>query len=200
MNRLKKALMTGIAAMLPIFLTGYVVVRLFTMIDSWLQPSIEIYLGREIVGLGFIIVILLVLLVGLLTNTFLARKLTDFVDWLFTRIPFVKQIYITMRGLSSFSRPSGQSFKKVVMVEFPSKGMQSMGFITSENLRDVEKEMVSVFIPTTPNPTNGFLIYVEPHKVKVLDLPVEEGIRTVVSMGTLTPRVMVEKEKKESSS
>jgi uncharacterized membrane protein len=195
--KIRRAFMTGIAAILPIFLTGFVVVRLFTSIDSWLQPSIELYFGREIIGLGFLIVLLLVFFVGIITNTFVARKITGFVDWVFTRIPFIKQIYITMRGLASFSRPNEQSFKKVVMVEFPSEGIQSMGFITKEEIRDEQQEMVSVFIPTTPNPTNGFLIYVEPSKVKVLDLPVEEGIRAIVSMGTLTPRVLVEKEDKK---
>ncbi len=197
MKGLRRAFTTGIAAILPIFLTGYVVVRLFNMIDSWLQPTIELYLGQQITGLGFLIILVLIPLVGIGTNTFIARKVTVAIDWLFTRIPFIKQIYMTMRGLSSFSRPNEQSFKKVVMVEFPSPGIQSMGFITKEQIRDEEKEMVSVFIPTTPNPTNGFLIFVEPKKVKVLDLPVEEGLRSIVSMGTLTPRILVEKDEEK---
>ncbi len=197
MKGLRRAFMMGIAAILPIFLTGYVVLKLFNMIDSWLQPSIELYFGQKIVGLGFVLVLVLVFVIGLLTNTYLAKKITGLIDWIFTRIPLIKQIYITMRGLASFSRPNEKSFKKVVMVEFPSPGIHSMGFITKEEIRDEEKEMVSVFIPTTPNPTNGFLIYVKPEQVKVLDLPVEEGLRSIVSMGTLTPRLLVEKEEEK---
>lgn len=196
MNRLKNALLTGIAAMLPIFLTGYVVIRMFRGIDSWLQPYIVIYFGQEILGLGFLLVLIIVIFVGLITNTYIARKITAAIDWVFTRIPFIKSIYTTMRGISSFSKPKEKSFRKVVQVEFPTKGIKSIGFITREDIFTDSEELVSVFIPTTPNPTNGFLVYVKPEELVVLDMTVEDGIKTVVSMGALTPSKL---EKKESS-
>ncbi len=187
MNKLKHALITGIGAMLPLFLTIYVVVRSFNYVDSWLQSYIEHYFGHEITGLGFLVVVILVIFIGLITNTYFATKITHMVDWVFMKIPFIKQVYTTIRGIVSLSKPNENSFKKVVLVEFPTKGIKSIGFITKENLLYKEEGLVSVFIPTTPNPTNGFLIYVKPEQFDVLDLTVEEGIKAVISVGSLTP-------------
>lgn len=193
MNKIKNALLSGIVALLPIFLTVIVVVRTFNVIDSWLQGFIVEYFGREIVGLGFIVVVLLVVVIGLLTNTFFARKLTSAIDWIFARIPFIKSVYTTIRGLVSLSKPNEKSFKKVVMVKFPNEDTNSIGFITKEDIDFSEDSLVSVFIPTTPNPTNGFLIYVKPEMVTVLNMTVEEGLKSVISLGSLTPNELKEK-------
>ncbi len=193
MLRLKHALVTGIGALLPIFITIVVIIRTFNYIDSWLQGYISDFFGIELPGLGFLAVLLVVIFIGLITNTYFAKKFSNLVNTVFTRIPLVKTIYAPIKGVVSLSSPNATNFKKVVMVEFPEREVQSIGFITKQDLSILGEDLVAVFIPTTPNPTNGFLVYMKPEQVKVLDITIEEGIKAVISLGSLTPSVIHKK-------
>lgn len=195
MGKIKNSLLTGVGALLPIFLTVYVVVRLFNMVDSWLQVYIERFFGQEILGLGFLVILVLVFFLGSVTNTYIVKKLTNSIDWIFSRIPFIKSVYTTIRGIVSLSKPNENSFKDVVLVEFPNKDTKSIGFITKHNIMRNGSALTSVFIPTTPNPTNGFLVYVKKEQIEVLDMSVEDGIKAVISLGSLTPQTLELKNK-----
>lgn len=187
MQKIRHTFITGLGALLPIFITIYVVVRTFTYIDSWLQGYIKLFFDKEIPGLGFLAVLLVVMFIGLITNTYFAHRFSAFVNKIFTKIPLVKTIYAPLKGVVSLSKMNETDFKKVVMIEFPNEGIQSIGFVTQQDLSIFDEKLVSVFIPTTPNPTNGFLVYVKPEKVKVLDVSIEEGLKAVISLGSLTP-------------
>ena len=193
MLKLKHALVTGISALLPIFLTVVVVIRTFNYIDSWLKGYIYDFFGISIPGLGFLVVLIVVMFIGLITNTYFANKLSNLVNTVFTRIPLVKTIYAPIKGVVSLSSPNTTNFKKVVMVEFPERKVQSIGFVTKQDLSILGEDLVAVFIPTTPNPTNGFLVYMRPNQIKVLDITIEEGIKAVISLGSLTPSTIEKK-------
>lgn len=193
MLKLKHSLVTGISALLPIFLTVVVVIRTFNYIDSWLKGYIYDFFGISIPGLGFLVVLIVVMFIGLITNTYFANKLSNLVNTVFTRIPLVKTIYAPIKGVVSLSSPNTTNFKKVVMVEFPERKVQSIGFVTKQDLSILGEDLVAVFIPTTPNPTNGFLVYMRPNQIKVLDITIEEGIKAVISLGSLTPSTIEKK-------
>lgn len=190
MNKIRNSFLTGIGALLPIGVTVYIVSKLFTTIDDFLQGWIEKVFGFRLIGLGFVVVVITIVLIGAFTNTFLAKKISKVINSIFNKIPIVKSIYAPLKEVVSLSNPSETNFKKVVLVEFPNKGIQSIGFITNQELKINNEKKVSVFIPTTPNPTNGFLIYVNIEAIEILDMTIEEGIKTVISIGSLTPKNM----------
>ncbi|XMB65972.1 DUF502 domain-containing protein [Mycoplasmatota bacterium zrk1] len=195
MNKVKKSFITGIGALLPIGITLYIVVKLFKAVDDFLQGWIESLFGFKLVGLGFVVVVITIVLIGAFTNTYFARKLSSVVNGIFNKIPIIKSIYFPLKEMVSLSNPNETNFQKVVLVEFPNKGIQSIGFITKNELKINNQDKISVFIPTTPNPTNGFLIYVNADAVEILDMTIEEGIKAVISIGSLTPNNLYLKDK-----
>ncbi|QVK19801.1 DUF502 domain-containing protein [Mycoplasmatota bacterium] len=195
MNKVKKSFITGIGALLPIGITLYIVVKLFKAVDDFLQGWIESLFGFKLVGLGFVVVVITIVLIGAFTNTYLARKISSVVNGIFNRIPIIKSIYFPLKEMVSLSNPNETNFQKVVLVEFPNKGIQSIGFITKQELKINNQDKISVFIPTTPNPTNGFLVYVNADAVEILDMTIEEGIKAVISIGSLTPNNLYLKDK-----
>ncbi|XMB85262.1 DUF502 domain-containing protein [Mycoplasmatota bacterium WC44] len=188
MSKIKNSFLTGIGALLPIGITVYIVTKLFITVDDFLQGWIESLFGFRIPGLGFVVVVITIVVIGAFTNTYLAKKISNVVNAILNRIPIVKSIYSPLKEVVSLSNPSETNFKKVVLVEFPCKGIQSIGFITNQELKINNEDKISVFIPTTPNPTNGFLIYVSIEAVEILDMTVEDGIKSVISIGSLTPK------------
>jgi len=187
MSKIKKSFITGLGTILPIGVTIFVIVKLFSTVDNFLQGWIESVFGFRLVGLGFVVVVVTIILIGAFTNTYLAKKISNVVNNIFNRIPIIKSIYFPLKEVVSLSNPSETSFQKVVLVEFPNKGIHSIGFITNQELKINNEDKVSVFIPTTPNPTNGFLVYVNIEAVEILDMTIEAGIKTVISIGSLTP-------------
>ena len=123
-------------------------------------------------------------------DSFVGKKFVKLTETIFNNIPIIKTIYTPIKDiLSNVSRDNNTSFQESVLIEFPQKGMQSIGFITNKNLIVHGESKVSVFIPTTPNPTNGFLIIVDESELTYLDMPIEDGIKSVVSMCTTIEKV-----------
>jgi len=177
---IKKIFIRGLAKVIPIALTIYIVVGLFFKVDQWLQPYIIKYLKIDLPGLGFAILLVLIFIAGLFRVKFLENKLNDITE----KVPLIKDVYVPLKDLTLMILDKDKNtFKDVVMCkDFPSKGYNSMGFITNEN--DV---YTTIMIPTTPNPSNGFLIFVEDKtKYRVMDMTVKEGLTKVVQMGTVS--------------
>lgn len=182
---------------LPVFLTMYFLFVAFKFIDGIWGKVINFYLkkhlGFAIPGLGFILGILTVLAVGFIATNFLGKKLFHSVEGWFLRLPVIRQVYPAVKqiidALISKDKPA---FKKVVMVEFPSKGLWSVGFVTNESFAKAQEkagtELIHVLIGTTPSPFSGFFVLVPKSDVKFLDISTEEAIKLIASGGIVKPK------------
>ena len=184
-KKIERWFLSGIAVVLPVAVTVFVLIWLFNLLDGILNNFIKKIFNIDIPGLGLLALIIIIFLVGMFTSNFIGKKITGWFENIIGKIPLIKTVYNPVRKIiSGLSSEKTDSFQKVVLVEFPQKGRKSIGFITNSDFSVDEKENVSVFIPTTPNPTNGFLIIVDRKDVEVLDMTVNEGLNAVVSIGS----------------
>jgi len=184
----KKYFITGLLVIIPIWATYYVLSGLLGVIDNMLGDLPGYLLGLRFPGLGIITLILFVLLVGILSANFIGKNVVRYSDNLMQRVPLVRGIYSTMKKImETFSMK--QNFHGVGLVEYPRKGCYSVGFITG-GLRGEELGMtgrfMTVFVPTTPNPTAGFLLILPEVDVQRLDMTVEQGMKFIVSLGLVS--------------
>ena len=178
--------------MLPLAATYYVLRALFHWIDGILAERVAAITGRFIPGLGAIATVVVVLVTGVIATNFFGRRFIIWVEGLMARTPFVRSVYVTMKQITdAFVSPSQTAFKRVVMFQFPQNGTYAMGFMTGAAKGEVERlagePVVTVFMPTTPNPTTGFLFLIPVSQVVFLDTPVEEGLKMIISAGVITP-------------
>ena len=201
MKRLRTALknyfLTGLLVILPIFITVYVILALIRGMDAILKyiPAKylpETYLHVHIPGLGFILVVILVFVVGLLTRNFVGRKIVNLGENIVDRIPLVRVLYAGVKQLLEpiFLRKTN-AFKRVALIEYPRRGVYVIGFITGESKGEIQnktsKNMINVFVPTTPNPTSGFYILIPEDEVIVLNMSVEDAFKLIISGGIVSP-------------
>lgn len=193
---LKRYFITGLLIVLPIFLTLYFLFIIFRLIDGLFGGIINSYLkavlGFSIPGLGFILGILIVMLTGVVTSHFLSKRALPAIEKWFMKFPGIRQLYPSIKEIVSFIFSKDKAaFKKVVLVEYPSKGIWSVGFMTNEGFREAQektgKELVHVLIGSTPSPWSGFFVLIPKNEVKFLDISVEEGMKLIVSGGILKP-------------
>jgi uncharacterized membrane protein len=190
---LRSRLIAGILVLVPLGVTYFVLKWIFNALDSILAPYIEHLIGRDIPGLGLAATIILILLAGLLGTNVLGKHLFAYLDRGLARVPVVSGIYTsTKQFMEAIGTTSTKSFKRVVMVEYPRKGLLTFGFVTKDVYTVAGKdgsrtEVMNVFVPSTPNPTTGFLIVVQKSQVIGVDLSVEDGIKLVVSGGIISP-------------
>ncbi len=142
--------------------------------------------------MALVVALFLICAVGLLARYYFGKRIIEGVDTALLRIPLLNKVYGTMKQVNdAFSTSSKTSFRTVVLVEYPRTGVHSIGFITSEHLGEAQTKLggktVCVFIPTTPNPTSGFLILVPEDKVTKLEMSVAEGIKYIISLGSISP-------------
>lgn len=205
MRRLRRLFMTGVITITPLGLSIMVLVWVFNWLDRVLGTLIQHVLTElglpYLPGLGFILLILLILAVGLLTQIYLGRQLIRLGQRLVERIPFLSKLVRAVRQIiESFMTSKSELFRQAVLVEYPRHGLWSIGFLTRraggeirERLRGREdNRLLSVFIPTTPNPTSGMLVFVPEEQVIMLDMPVEEAVKLIVSGGALVTQTTPE--------
>lgn len=205
MARWRGSFLTGLVVLLPAVITLAVIKWLVGTISS-LTDLLLFFLPpkwtHQYSGSGpmfwywslaaLLLAVVLVTLVGVLTRYYIGKQMIAWLDAAMLRVPLLNKIYGTIKQVNeAFSTGSKTSFKTVVLVEFPREGSYSVGFITSEQNQALDqkvgRKLVNVFIPTTPNPTSGFLILVPEDKVTKLDMSVAEGIKYVISLGSISP-------------
>lgn len=196
-RKLKTYFLTGLVVLIPLVLTIYIIWKLFYAIDGLLRGLVTNVLERfgipiSSVGLGFITVILLILLTGLIAKNYFGRKLIQLGELIFAKIPLINRIYRAIQQISNaFFSERREVFKKAVLIEYPRKGVYSLGFLTQDTKGEVQErldqDMLSVFLPTTPNPTSGFLLFVPKRDVIELSMSIEEALKLVISGGVITP-------------
>lgn len=178
----------GLSAILPISITIFVFVKVFLFIDGFLSKVIERLFGKPVVGLGFIIIIMLIYGAGLLVKQYLGNKILSAFERIILKIPYAQTVYNATKDISnSVFKKEKVAFKKPVLVEFPRAGAQSIGFISNDNVVIAGERKLAIFVPTTPNPTSGFMIFVKPDDVQYLNISVEEATKMVISLGVLAP-------------
>jgi uncharacterized membrane protein len=192
--KLRNYFFTGVVVLIPIGFTLYLT-KVLIKISSKLIPT-EInpntYLHFSIPGLEIILTIMFITIVGGLSLSFLGKKFLQIVDDLFKKIPILRTIYSAIGQMTESFTQKKNSKKSVVLVEYPRKGTWAVGFATKDNKGEMKKKtkrnLVNVFVPTTPNPTSGFLLMFPKEDVIYLDISFEEASKFIVSAGTSNPK------------
>ena len=192
--KLRNYFITGIVVLVPIGITLYLT-RFFIRVSSKLIPS-EInpnnYLPILIPGLEIVLAIIFITLIGYLSLSFIGKKILQLFNDLLKRIPILRTIYSAIGQMAETLAPKRKSKKSVVLVEYPRKGSWAVGFATKDNKGEISKKtnqkLVNVFIPTTPNPTSGFLLMFPKEDIIYLDMNFEEASKFIVSAGTSNPK------------
>ena len=194
---LRKYFFTGLLVIVPISVTGYAIWFLLKAMDAILRyvPARylpETYLHIHIPGLGLILVVFLVFAVGLLTRNFVGRKMVHLGEKIVDRIPLARIIYVGVKQLlEALFFQKTKAFEKAALIEYPRRGIYAICFITGESKGEVQcktnKNMINVFVPTTPNPTSGFYILIPENELIILNMSVEDAFKLIVSGGIVSP-------------
>jgi uncharacterized membrane protein len=198
LKTLRRHLVAGLILWIPLLITFLIVRFLIRFVDQtllFLPPSWrpEALLGFNIPGLGVILAIGILLLTGVAAKNFFGRRLLEIGDQIVTRIPLVSGIYSGAKQVAeTLFADSSTAFKRVLLIEYPRRGVWSMCFQTSDAVGEIQyrtaDDVVCVFVPTTPNPTSGFLLFVPRDELVPLDMPVDQGLRMIISLGVAVPR------------
>ena len=196
-NFIKRYFFTGLLISAPIGATIYITIFIVEFIaglvpqrfnPNGLLPEI---IGYEIPGLELIIAFISFILIGLIFSTLFGKAILGYFDNLITRIPFAGNVYKAIKQITETFSNADAAYQKVVLIEYPRKDIYAIGFMTGETkgeIKDRKKiDMVNVFVPTTPNPTSGFLLFIPKEDAVELDMSVEDAIKLVVSAGMVVP-------------
>lgn len=201
MATLRKYLIAGLLVWLPLAATFAIIRLVIELLDGTillLPPEYrpEALFGFSIPGFGVLLALGILIITGALAANILGRQLVNLWEGLLNRIPLVRNIYNSIKQITSTVLTSkGKSFRKVVLVEYPRRDTWSIGFLTNEHIdiqsQRLESEVAAVFVPTTPNPTSGFIIMIPKQDMIELDINIEEGFKYVISMGVIVPETTI---------
>jgi uncharacterized membrane protein len=197
-GRLRAYFLTGVIVTAPITITIFLVWQFLTFLDTHVAGLLparynpETYLPFSLPGLGLLLMLAFLTLVGMLTAGFAGRTLVRIGERLLSRMPVVRSVYGTLKQIfETVLAQKSRSFREVVLVEYPRRGLGAIGFVTGPTRGEIQarspEEMVNVFLPTTPNPTSGFLLFVPRKDLIPLDMTVEQGMKMVISGGIVGP-------------
>ncbi len=199
---MKAYFITGLLIWVPLAITAWVVNLLVGTMDqtllllphAWLPRN---WLGRDVPGMGVVLTALVILATGLLARNFIGERLVRAWEQLLSRIPIVRGIYSSVKQVSdTILSPDGNAFRKALLVQYPREGVWTIAFQTGSPSAEVRSrvmgDLVSVYVPTTPNPTSGFFLMMPRDQVQVLSMSVDEALKYVVSMGVVTPEHLPE--------
>ncbi len=196
---IRRYLIAGLLIWVPLWVTWIVIKSIVTLMDRTLSLLPKEYqpdhlLGFHLPGLGVIFTVLVVFFTGMLVTNFIGYRLVIVWEGLLSRIPLVRTIYNAVKQLmNTIFSSSGDSFRKVLLIEYPRQGIWSIGFQTNSGFKlapqPLTEDLLTVFIPTTPNPTSGFIILVPKSQAMELPLSVDEGLKLVISLGVVMPDI-----------
>ncbi len=203
-RQLRNLFITGLLVVVPLGTTVWIIYKLFDLADrkirELLRPHFrtlcEELFNRSVeippYGVGLVVTLLVILAAGLLARNLIGRRLISLLEKLMSRVPVARQIYLAVKQISEavFQRKRGV-FEQVVLIEYPRRGLYSLGFVTSEapvSFAQIDQDLVCVFVSTTPNPTSGVLVFAPRRDIITLKIPVEEGMKMVISAGVVIPK------------
>jgi len=199
--RLRTYFLTGLIVCAPLAITAYLAWSFVRWVDSWVKPYIpaiynpDNYLPFAVPGFGLIVALLLITLVGFLTANFIGRAIVSFGERILNRLPMVRGIYKALKQIfETVLSNKSEMFSKVGLVEYPRKDVWSLVFVAGEKDTEINAALdrpgdplIGVFMPCTPNPTTGFLMYVYKSEIVMLDMTIEDGAKLIVSAGLVAP-------------
>ncbi len=197
-GRVRGYLLAGILVTAPIAITVYLTWVFLTFIDSRVTRILPghwyeaLYGETTLPGLGLIIALVFFIIIGWFATNFLGRLLIRISEYIVARMPVIRTLYSAIKQIfETIMATKSQAFREVVMMQYPRKGVWSIGFVTGKTEGEVQRatkeDTINVFVPTTPNPTSGYLLFVPKKELIYLDMSVEEGVKLVVSAGIITP-------------
>lgn len=196
---MKKYFITGLLVLVPLVITFWVLSSLIQTMDQSLlllpeQWQPEQLFGFSMVGLGAILTVAVVFVTGLIATNIFGQQLILWWEAVLSRVPVVKSIYASVKQVSdTIFSDSGNAFRKALLVEFPRKGSWTIAFLTGEPGGDVSNHLqgdyVSIYVPTTPNPTGGYFLIMQRNEVVELDMSVDQALKYIISMGTAVPEI-----------
>ncbi len=193
-DRIRTYFLTGLLVLTPAAITGYVIWRLFVFVDHLLGTTLRGGYIRPggVPGLGFLTVIVIIFVVGVLANNFLGRSVGTLVESMLMRLPLFRSFYSTVKQVGeAFLGEKRGAFQQVVLVEYPVPGRYALGFVTAPTAVGVAERdgrpLAAVFLPTVPNPTTGFLLFYPPESLIPTTLRVDQALKMLVSGGVVTP-------------
>ena len=194
---MKKYFITGLLVLVPLFITVWVLTSLIATMDQSLlllpaewRPKAQ--LGLDIPGMGALLTLLIIFVTGLIATNFFGKKLIVLWEYMLARVPVVKSIYASVKQVSdTLFSDSGNAFRRAVLVQFPRQGTWTIAFVTGQPGGDVanhlQGDFISVYVPTTPNPTGGYFLMLLRADVIELDMSVDEALKYIISMGVVAP-------------
>lgn len=202
LKMLKRYFLAGLFVWLPVLVTLFVINFLVELLSSSLaliprayQP--DVLLGYHIPGLGILLTLLVLIVTGLVATNFFGKKLLAMWEAMLARIPLVRSIHASVKQvMHTLFSSSGQSFRKVLLIQYPRKGLWTVAFLTNSSAELAKRgglkgRLITVFVPTTPNPTSGFLVLVDPEEATELSISVDDALKMVISLGTIMPGEVV---------
>ncbi|MCE5300666.1 MAG: DUF502 domain-containing protein [Spirochaetia bacterium] len=197
-GKLASQFFAGLAVILPIGVTAFIVIFLFDKLDSILGPIFTKYLNVSIPGLGIIALLFLIWFAGVITTNYFGSRFVHLYESILSKTPMIKTVFGALKQISdNLFTNKGNSFKQVVLVRSPFYSLYCIGFLTSEEIVKFHsgkkrQDMVHVFIPFTP-PASGFIVLVPKNDVVPIDIPVEDGLKVAISIGVIHPKEYIQK-------
>ena len=204
MTRLRNYFLTGFIVCAPLAITAYIAWSVIGWVDSWVKPYIpanynpDNYLSVKVPGFGLIVALVLITLIGFLTANIIGRSIISMGERALDRMPLVRGVYRALNQIfETVLSNKNEMFRTVGLVEYPRKGVWSLVFVAGEKRTEINEKLdeddadplIAVFMPCTPNPTTGFLMYVRKSEIVVLDMSIEDGAKLIVSAGLVTPEI-----------
>lgn len=194
---MKKYFLTGLLVLVPTLITLWVLTTLIQTLDQsilllpegWRPKS---FFGHELPGFGALLTLVVILVTGMVATNIFGQRIIAFWEGLFTRVPVVKSVYTSVKQVSDtvFS-DKGNAFRQAVLVQYPRQGAWTIAFVTGEPSGEVEAHIpqgcISVYVPTTPNPTSGFFLMMPKEDVVTLNMSVDQALKYIISMGVVAP-------------
>ena len=204
MKNLNKYIFTGIMSIIPIGLTFWIIQKLFLFFSVPGKSIINIFFNVDDINtanayilniiyileyiIGFTLTLIFLYVLGIVISNVIGKKFYVFLEHFLEKIPIVSKIYSTIKNITdSLSKPNSQAFQKVVIIEYPRKGLWTLAMVTGECKNEKNEELYNLFVPTTPNPTSGYLILINKNDVKQTKLSVDEGLSIIISGGMVIP-------------
>jgi uncharacterized membrane protein len=186
-QNIRSKIFAGIAALLPLYLTFFLLKFLFETLERMSAPMLE-KIGVEIPGLGIVLTLLLIFFLGVLVTNFLGRKIFELGERFVTKVPIVNTVYSTLKQITeTFTKGTSDTFEGAVYIQYPREGLWTMAFISGESKSKDGIPYYHLFVPTTPNPTSGFFLMIPQADARATGMSVEEGLKTIISGGMLAP-------------
>jgi len=191
-KKMQARFLSGLLVLIPLVITIFVLRIILGALTGFVRPLLVPWTGHVpesvLILVAFVVTVLLIYFVGLITTHIVGRRLIQFGESILLKLPIVKVVYAASKQMvDTFSNSTQAAFQAVVLVEFPRAGSLALGFVTGTMLDHADKLLYRVFVPTTPNPTSGFLVLLPEEDVRFTDISVESGLRMIVSGGVLAP-------------